>query len=204
MGHGWLNGVILLHRSPVWLCRVMAKLCRSCNTRVLVVTRKGTETSEPIRFSKGVHEKVSLSFHREKEYIRIQCFTQGFCHLNLSGITKFKYAHKNMNYGFWWWSKMSGVIWYYHSNGQFTLISILARSVKTTGFETVFKKLRSNKKRPNSQRIVQTCLNHFHGRKLLSPFARPAVYLAGDSRMRWNLLSSDTCQNFLHFSTFNF
>ena len=54
----------------------------------------------------------------------------------------------------------------YRSNGQFTLISILARSVKTTGFEeTVFKKLRSNKKRPNSQRIVQTCLNHFHGRK---------------------------------------
>ena len=60
---------------------------------------------------------------------------------------------------------MSGVIWHHRSNGQFTLISILARSVKTTGFETVFKKLRSNKKRPNSQRIVQTCLNHFHGRK---------------------------------------
>lgn len=70
-----------------------------------------------------------------------------------------------MNYGFWWWSKMSGVIWHHRSNGQFTLISILARSVKTTGFETVFKKLRSNKKRSNSQRIVQTCLNHYHGRK---------------------------------------
>ena len=43
VGHGWLSGVILLHRSPVWLCRVMAKLCRSWNTRVLVVlvvTRK--------------------------------------------------------------------------------------------------------------------------------------------------------------------
>ena len=93
-GHGWSNGVKLLHRSLVWLCRVMAKLCRSYNKRVLVVTRKGTETSEPIRFSKGVHEKVGLSFHREKEYIRIQWFTQGFCHLNLSGITKFKYAHK--------------------------------------------------------------------------------------------------------------
>ena len=93
-GHGWSNGVKLLHRSPVWLCRVMAKLCRSYNKRVLVVTRKGTETSEPIRFSKGVREKVGLSFHREKEYIRIQWFTQGFCHLNLSGITKFKYAHK--------------------------------------------------------------------------------------------------------------
>ena len=49
VGHGWLNGVILLHRSPVWLCRVIAKLCRSWNTRVLVVTRKRKETSQPIK-----------------------------------------------------------------------------------------------------------------------------------------------------------
>ena len=66
VGHGWLNGVILLHRSPVWLCRVIAKLCRSWNTRVLVVTRKRKETSEPIRFNKGVHEKVGLSFSYRK------------------------------------------------------------------------------------------------------------------------------------------
>ena len=62
VGHGWLNGGILLHRSPVWLCRVMAKLCRSWNTRVLVVMGKGRETSQPIRFNKGVHEKVGLSY----------------------------------------------------------------------------------------------------------------------------------------------
>ena len=147
-------------------------------------------------------KKLAYHFHTEKEHIRVQCFSQGFCHLNLSGITKFKYTHKKMNYGFWWWSKMSGVIWHHRSNGQFTLISILARSVKTTEFETVFRKLRSNKKRPNSQSIVQTVSKSLSWKEMLSPFARPAVYLAGDSRMRWNLLSSDTCQNFLHFSTF--
>ena len=147
-------------------------------------------------------KKSAYHFHTEKEHNRMQCFGQGFCHLNLSGIAKFKYGMhtKEMNYGFWWWSKMSGVIWHHRSNGQFTLISILAHSVKTTGFETVFKKLRSNKKRPNSQRIVQT--KSLSSKEMLSPFARPAVYLAGDNRMRWNLLSSDTCQNFLHFSTF--
>ena len=84
-----------------------------------------------------------------------------------------------MNYGFWWWSKMSGVIWHHRSNGQFTLISILARSVKTTGFETVFKKLRSNKKRPNSQRIVQTVSKSLSWKKMLSRFARPAGGLPG-------------------------
>ena len=29
VGHGWLNGRMLSHRSPVRLCRGMAKLCRS-------------------------------------------------------------------------------------------------------------------------------------------------------------------------------
>ena len=87
-------------------------------------------------------KKLAYHFHIEKEHIRIQCFSQGFCHLNLSlGLP----INLNMRTN--------------------AMISILARSVKTTGFETVFKKLRSNKKRPNSQRIVQTCLNHFHGRK---------------------------------------
>ena len=39
--HGWLKGVMLLHRFSVWLCRLItAKLCRSWNTRVMFVTRK--------------------------------------------------------------------------------------------------------------------------------------------------------------------
>ena len=58
--HGWLNGVMLLHRFPVWLCRVIAKLCRSWNTWVMVVTRKGREISEPIRFNKGLPQGDAL------------------------------------------------------------------------------------------------------------------------------------------------
>ena len=50
--HDLLNGVMLLHRFPGWFSRVIAKLCRSWNTRVMVVTKKGKETSEPIRFNK--------------------------------------------------------------------------------------------------------------------------------------------------------
>ena len=39
--HGWLKGVMLLHRFSVWLCRLItAKLCRSWNTRVMFVARK--------------------------------------------------------------------------------------------------------------------------------------------------------------------
>jgi len=53
--HGWLSGVLMLHRFPVWLCRVIGKLCKSWNTKVMVNTRKGWETSEPIfRFNKGL------------------------------------------------------------------------------------------------------------------------------------------------------
>ena len=88
VGHGWLNGVILLHRSPVWLCRVIAKLCRSWNTRVLVVTRKREGNLPTDQDSTKVFmKKLAYHFHIEKEHIRIQCFSQGFCHLNLSGIT---------------------------------------------------------------------------------------------------------------------
>ena len=47
--HGWLNGV-MLHRFPTRMYRAIAKLCRSWNTRVLVVTRKWREKSRPIRF----------------------------------------------------------------------------------------------------------------------------------------------------------
>ena len=58
--HGWLNGIMLLHKFPVWLCRVIAKLCRSWNTSVMVVTRKGRESSEPIRINKGLPQGDAL------------------------------------------------------------------------------------------------------------------------------------------------
>ena len=36
--HGWLNGVMLLYRFPARFCRVIAKLCGSWNTRVMIIT----------------------------------------------------------------------------------------------------------------------------------------------------------------------
>ena len=57
--HGWLNGA-MLHRFPTQMCRFIAKLCRSWNTRVLVVTRKWREKSKPIRFCKGLPQGDAL------------------------------------------------------------------------------------------------------------------------------------------------
>lgn len=58
--HGWLNGVIL-HRFPIGMYRVIAKLCRSWNTRVLVnVTKKRRETSKPRIFCKGLPQGDAL------------------------------------------------------------------------------------------------------------------------------------------------
>ena len=37
-------------------------------------------------------KKLAYHFHTEKEHNRMQCFGQGFFHLSLSGITKFKYG----------------------------------------------------------------------------------------------------------------
>ena len=54
--HGWLNGVLMLHRFPFWLCRVICKRY----TKIVVNTRKGWETSEPIRFNKGLPQGDAL------------------------------------------------------------------------------------------------------------------------------------------------
>ena len=48
--HSWLEEMIILHRFPVWLSRTVEKLSKSWNTRVVVSTKQGRETSEPMRF----------------------------------------------------------------------------------------------------------------------------------------------------------
>ena len=52
--HGWLEEKMVLHRFPVWLSRKVEKLSKSWNTRVVVTKKQGRETSEPIRFFKGL------------------------------------------------------------------------------------------------------------------------------------------------------
>ena len=58
--NGWLEEMIILHRFPVWLSRTVEKLNKSWNTRVMATTKQGRETSEPIRFLKGLPEGEAL------------------------------------------------------------------------------------------------------------------------------------------------
>ena len=58
--HSWLNGVMALHRFPTWLCKVIAKLYKSWNTKVVVITRIGRQTSERIKFNKGLPQGDAL------------------------------------------------------------------------------------------------------------------------------------------------
>ena len=64
--HSWLNGVMALHRFPTWLCIVIAKLCKSWNTKVVAITREGRQTSERIKFNKGL-PLVPEAVHRMLE-----------------------------------------------------------------------------------------------------------------------------------------
>ena len=52
--HGWLEEMMILHRFAVCLSRTVEKLSRSWNTRVVTTANQRRETSEPIRFLKGL------------------------------------------------------------------------------------------------------------------------------------------------------
>ena len=52
--HDWLCAMTDVHRLPIWLGKVIRKLCASWNTRVVATTRQGRETSRKIRFMKGL------------------------------------------------------------------------------------------------------------------------------------------------------
>ena len=60
VGHGWLEEMIILHRFPVWLSRTVEKFSKSWNTRMMATTKQGRETSEPIRFLKGLPQGDTL------------------------------------------------------------------------------------------------------------------------------------------------
>ena len=51
---------MILHRFPVWLSRTVEKLSKSWNIRVVATTKQGGETSEPIRFLKGLPQGDAL------------------------------------------------------------------------------------------------------------------------------------------------
>ena len=58
--HDWLCAMTDVHRLPIWLDKVIRKLCASWNTKVVATTRQGRETSRKIRFMKGLPQGGGL------------------------------------------------------------------------------------------------------------------------------------------------
>ena len=58
--HDWLYAMTGVQRLPIWLGKVIRKLCASWNTRVVATTRQGRETSRKIRFMKGLPQGDAL------------------------------------------------------------------------------------------------------------------------------------------------
>ena len=50
----------MIKRFPAWLCKVVGKLCKSWNTKLVTAKRKGVEISEPIKFNKGLPQGDAL------------------------------------------------------------------------------------------------------------------------------------------------
>lgn len=55
--HGSLREMMVFHKFPVWLCRVISNLSNSWSTRIVAKTKKGRQISEPIRFNKGLPQR---------------------------------------------------------------------------------------------------------------------------------------------------
>ena len=58
--HRWLEEMFSLHRFPRWIGDVVTRLTAKWNTKIAVRTVKGMETSERIRFSKGLPQGDAL------------------------------------------------------------------------------------------------------------------------------------------------
>ena len=58
--HKWLAESMDVHRFPYWLCRVIRQLLKSWNTKIIVRTKCGTETSRTIRFMRGLPQGDAL------------------------------------------------------------------------------------------------------------------------------------------------
>lgn len=58
--HGWLREMFTMHRFLTWLCKAIHRLSASWNTRILVRTAQGMETSEVITFRRGLPQGDAL------------------------------------------------------------------------------------------------------------------------------------------------
>ena len=58
--HRWLQAMFNINRFPQWIGAVMKKLAASYNTRIFFETKQSRETSEIIRFKKGLPQGDAL------------------------------------------------------------------------------------------------------------------------------------------------
>ena len=58
--HGWLKKIMHVHKLPIWICQVISKLCDSWNTSIIITTSKGSETSLPMYFNRGLLQGDAL------------------------------------------------------------------------------------------------------------------------------------------------
>ena len=52
--HKWLVEMMAVHRFPDWVGKMVNRPCATWNTRIVVTTKKGKETSDLIKFNKGL------------------------------------------------------------------------------------------------------------------------------------------------------
>ena len=58
--HKWLVEMMAVHRFPDWVGKMVSRLCATWNTRIVVTTKQGRETSDLIKFNKGLPEGDAL------------------------------------------------------------------------------------------------------------------------------------------------
>ena len=52
--HDWLCEMMVIHRFPIWIRKVVANLCNSWNTKIVTTTKAGPEVSDVIHFNRGL------------------------------------------------------------------------------------------------------------------------------------------------------
>ena len=60
VSHAWLQEMMTMHKFPLWMCRTVARLCESWNTKITARTKEGYKTSDLIRFNKGLPQGDAL------------------------------------------------------------------------------------------------------------------------------------------------
>ena len=60
VSHAWLQEMMTMHKFPLWMCRTVARLCESWNTKITARTKEGYEISDVIRFNKGLPQGDAL------------------------------------------------------------------------------------------------------------------------------------------------